>query len=385
LKEKLIIRNFGPIRDVELELGRFNVLIGEQATGKSTVAKLLAVCRYFSYIANDVWAFDEGLKDWGLKEAIKPNSYIFYECKHYTFSAERVQTDISEGDLGSVHDLFNINLRPLSNDFAFLVKELHRMQGDTSFFISGQSIIPTSFFQNEVARVMDNPFYFPAERGLQSLFSLGNNPRLSNSLFQQLAEINESMRLFKSETKIEPLDITYKFADGRSWIKKATDKDFFELLNAAKGYQTAIPIVLVVKYYNEIRKKKKTFIVEEPELNLFPTAQNKLIKYLVEQSVNCNNSLFLTTHSPYVLTSLSSLIYAYKLGQSHGGEVEKIVPKENWLNPDEFSAYKLLPDGTRENIFDIESGLIKADKIDGVSEILNEQFDALLKIEFEEK
>ncbi len=42
MKEKLIIKNFGPIESVELKLGRFNVLIGENSTGKSTVAKVLA-------------------------------------------------------------------------------------------------------------------------------------------------------------------------------------------------------------------------------------------------------------------------------------------------------------------------------------------------------
>ena len=54
LKEKLIIQNFGPIKHIELDLGIVNVLIGEQATGKSTVAKLLAVCRYFSFIIDSL-------------------------------------------------------------------------------------------------------------------------------------------------------------------------------------------------------------------------------------------------------------------------------------------------------------------------------------------
>ena len=40
LEEKLIIRNFGPISGVELNLRRVNVLIGDPGTGKSTVAKV---------------------------------------------------------------------------------------------------------------------------------------------------------------------------------------------------------------------------------------------------------------------------------------------------------------------------------------------------------
>ncbi|MEJ7682233.1 MAG: AAA family ATPase [Segetibacter sp.] len=100
MKEKLIIRNFGPIKNVELELARFNVLIGENATGKSTVSKVLAVCRYFSYILDDKLfpnAFENGLNARGLTEYIQSSSYISYDCKHYSFIAEKglkKETDI---------------------------------------------------------------------------------------------------------------------------------------------------------------------------------------------------------------------------------------------------------------------------------------------------
>ena len=88
MKEKLIIKNFGPIKEVELDLGRVTILIGEQATGKSTVAKVLSVCRYFSYIVEETTinidgAFYDGLFSWGLSEYSKPNTSIEYYCQHY--------------------------------------------------------------------------------------------------------------------------------------------------------------------------------------------------------------------------------------------------------------------------------------------------------------
>ena len=43
MKETLHIKNFGPIKEVKLELGKVNVLIGDQGTGKSTVAKLFHI------------------------------------------------------------------------------------------------------------------------------------------------------------------------------------------------------------------------------------------------------------------------------------------------------------------------------------------------------
>ena len=37
--QKIIVKQLGPVRDLEMEVKDFNLLIGEQATGKSTVAE----------------------------------------------------------------------------------------------------------------------------------------------------------------------------------------------------------------------------------------------------------------------------------------------------------------------------------------------------------
>lgn len=39
--QKILIKNFGAIKDAEIEIKNFIVLIGEQASGKSTIAKLI--------------------------------------------------------------------------------------------------------------------------------------------------------------------------------------------------------------------------------------------------------------------------------------------------------------------------------------------------------
>lgn len=45
MKSKLIVRNFGPINGATLNLNNVNVLIGPQASGKSTLAKLYTICK----------------------------------------------------------------------------------------------------------------------------------------------------------------------------------------------------------------------------------------------------------------------------------------------------------------------------------------------------
>lgn len=396
MTEKLTIRNFGPIDNVELELKRFNVIIGEQATGKSTVAKVLAVCRYFSYLIDGGIMgdnFEQGLGDWGLAEFIKEDSFIRYECDDYIFSAKRkVDKDLDPktGEMIFVIAFFETELKAISDKFKNLLKELEIINPNNTEgygYVDFNWKIPTSFFQNDVAPVLSNPFYLHTERGLQSIFSLGKNSiqNIADSLFNHYANLDLIARNFINDIIIEPLNILYKNVDGRGYIKQEDKHDFLALNNSASGFKSAIPIVLVIKYYTEIKKKLKTFIIEEPELNLYPSAQKEIINFLADKVFNFNNRVLLTTHSPYILTSLNNLMYAYEVGKNEPEEVSNIIDKKYWINPEEVSAYKLLKDGTCENIIDRDEKLIKAEKIDEVSGFLNEQFDALLKIELVEK
>src|SRR5579864_7254235 len=43
MDSKLIVKNFGPIKEVELHLKNVNVFIGQQASGKSALAKLYTI------------------------------------------------------------------------------------------------------------------------------------------------------------------------------------------------------------------------------------------------------------------------------------------------------------------------------------------------------
>ena len=46
VRERISIKNFGPIRELDLQLKPFIVLVGESGSGKSVFMKLLATCRW---------------------------------------------------------------------------------------------------------------------------------------------------------------------------------------------------------------------------------------------------------------------------------------------------------------------------------------------------
>ncbi len=49
MNEKIIIKNFGPLKQLELDLKEIMVFIGPQASGKSTIAKLIY---FFTFTAS---------------------------------------------------------------------------------------------------------------------------------------------------------------------------------------------------------------------------------------------------------------------------------------------------------------------------------------------
>ncbi|MDE7172975.1 MAG: AAA family ATPase, partial [Helicobacter sp.] len=52
MEERLIIKNFGPIVEAEIEIKPFMVFIGESGSGKSVIMKTLALCRWIHIKVN---------------------------------------------------------------------------------------------------------------------------------------------------------------------------------------------------------------------------------------------------------------------------------------------------------------------------------------------
>ena len=43
---RLIVKNVGPIKDIDIELKKVNVFMGPQSCGKSTLAKIISFCSW---------------------------------------------------------------------------------------------------------------------------------------------------------------------------------------------------------------------------------------------------------------------------------------------------------------------------------------------------
>lgn len=390
--EELTIENFGPLKSVKLNLGKMTIFIGEQATGKSTIAKILSICRYFSYIVNFAvekqdklqknTQFKDGLSDWGLVEYLKPDSVIYYECSLYSFEFRNFLNDKG-------NDNVLTSLKSNSEQFTSLLDQLKDLRKDEveneNNLLDFSAWYPNeNFFRLNVKKVMNNPFFIPAERGFQTL-SMHNNSLLPSAILDELTKLNRIAKGFNTDVHIKPLNLTFRNENGFSKVKKLEEDDFHLLHTGASGFQSTIPIVLAVKFNNNQKiNKGRTIIVEEPELNLYTKTQKKLIEFFVETINSNNNQFILQTHSPYVLTTLENLMYAFKLGNQKEGKykskVSNIIDEKLWLNPNEVNVY-YLENGEAKSAIERNEALINKSKIDDVSEVINEVFDKLLTID----
>ena len=120
-------------------------------------------------------------------------------------------------------------------------------------------------------------------------------------------------------------------------------------------------------------------IVEEPEQNLFPNSQQLVINSLIEYNNSTKeNKLIISTHSPYILSSLNNSILAEEVFEKTGKTIDSYKNK-NRVAFAEVSAYKF-EYGRIYSIKDEETKLIYADAIDECSDNINSDFDELLDL-----
>ncbi|GAB2707506.1 hypothetical protein GCM10011495_31740 [Hymenobacter frigidus] len=96
--------------------------------------------------------------------------------------------------------------------------------------------------------------------------------------------------------------------------------------------------------------------------------------------------LFLTTHTPYLLTAFNNLIYAGQLADTlHDdaaglAKLDAVVPKKLRLHLADFRVYGL-ENGRATLMIDEETGLLRADSLDSVSDVTADQFGDLMALD----
>ena len=131
-------------------------------------------------------------------------------------------------------------------------------------------------------------------------------------------------------------------------------------------------------FYYLSEDKRIFLIIEEPESHLYPESQRRISETL-SLMADSGNSVFVTTHSPYVLGTFNYLLMAGQVAENHQEEVAEKLDKRLWLKAGNVNAHYISDGKLTDGISD-EDGLrlIRNELIDGASSKINDMSDYLL-------
>ena len=436
---KLIIKNLGPITDFEMDIKDFNLIIGEQAVGKSTICKCIY---FFKLIKNEIidYLFSLALN-------YDENSSISNERLKFTFTIESLfiklfgkldnfdsslsiqykyyidkYIDIRLSCIDDLRDLvfnYSDDLEKIMielEDYYFLYsKKNKKIDGTFSFNAIEKVLLHQDIKDKIYGYLNDNTdtYYIPAARSslsfinnqktklnyeaidlvnlkfiqfienIQNLFSAGinkiNYPNKRNNTY--ISNMSEKIiNLMKGE---------YFYENGTEYILLNSEKKEKIPVNYISSGHQEILWLLNILYYLIIRNEKAFVIIEEPEAHLYPKMQKEIVDFIVNFMNITESTVFITTHSPYILTSTNNLLYAGKIRKEKNNDevnkkIDKLFGKYGIIDTDKINAFKLYLKDYKtaySNLINENSGEIMTELIDEISDYINETYTKLIDIE----
>lgn len=357
MKEYITLRNIGPLRNVDhFCIQPFTILIGESASGKSTLLKLICLMRYLykmtnirsylkhSKITNSPFRlrFDSMMKKAGMEKMLRAESFIEYTV---------------EMDDGT---RYTIRMKDKKLDKLPVIASAHLSFNKVSFISENRNLIP----------IWNQKASLNAGASLGFYFHETNNDFVRASENDKEIDLNYiGMDLQISHPKGKPTRYVIVPKDNRHQP--------IALREASSGIQTSASLALIVKDYatdysfkDAFKRSVLTYLydmerlnkfkavaepteleqqvfvhIEEPELSLFPDAQCKLIDELLFAAQHAKDdrklNLMFATHSPYILNYLNVLLHQTKEGRAslngettavcriYEGELQNLLMKDN--------------------------------------------------------
>ena len=394
MNEQLVVKNFGPIKDATVDFKRVTVFIGPTGGGKSTLAKLAAVFRQFPKLGLDE-ANREFLDFYQIGSFVGPESEASWGFAGLHMMLKEFKLVLDENFHSRLEEEMVIAHRKLAARGSF--PSLQELTAGASSNIDDGVAATYKGIIGQVVRAAAKVLmpsavlcYAPAERVYlpsitNSLAALmRDNFNLPKTLLDFINQFITSRYEIKT-LPVEFLHIGYELRGDADMITDQRNSVVLPLNETASGIQSVTPLMVLLEHLSRNTEQAQSFIIEEPELNLYPTAQQGLLNWLVEKCTKGDNDLTITTHSPYLLAHLNTLLFAYQVAESHperAEEVARIVPRASWLNPKEFAAYHV--EGQRENgvhsIVNPETGLISYNGLDALASAEATEFEKLLDI-----
>lgn len=408
----IYISNFLSIKTAKIEIKKFTVLIGPQATGKSIIAKL-------AYLFLEIPAFmvESVLKNGKIRSFkhifINRFKEIFPEYTWNSMDFE-IAFETEKGKVSIIHKKGKSIALILSN---FYCNTIIKLSLSVKAFSPRKDILENNVYElrefsllhhitEEIEKIdfgfetkFGNCIYIPAGRSFFASFAKNVFSFISNNInidyfLKQFGKTYESIKNRYSVFEQQKSDndfivLSEKAIGGKYFYDSTTQKEYIlgevrtEIKDSSSGQQELLPVLLTIC---TTQKTPVNYLLEEPEAHIFPATQSSVVRYIAKVASKVGSSFFITTHSPYVLSVFNNLLYAgylYEKNISHKDklrDISKITPKDQQISHKEFSAY-LIKDGKSKSIIDEETKLIDGNELDAISEEESNIFSKLMELD----
>ena len=429
---RIDIKNLGPISEFSMEIKQFNLLIGEQAVGKSTICKAIfffriikeELVRYLYNVAIDgenlefpksvnsifkskfidlfgySWRLPYNLR---LKYFYNDDCYIGVSLKKHNSGKKYINIEFSQKLKSKILEFkeeslnyynHSINLDNISSFISTerlrlhqeIIKKINVLLNDDyeAYYIpAGRSLL--TLMTNQKTKLDYDTIDLVNRRFMQFIESI--QPKFDLGISDLHKYFPQDQRKFDiqkiSSEIIKNLKGEYTYTKNGEYLKIPNSNEKV-LINFISSGQQEVLWLLNQIYVLLLRNEKAFVIIEEPEAHLYPTLQKNIIDFIIQFMNITGSTIIMTTHSPYILSSANNLLYAGLLQTNKIIGAEKITGKYCYILPNRINALKLVKKENitkSEDLIDKDSNEISTELIDDISNYINKTYSDLFYLE----
>ena len=325
------IRNIGPLVETGIiPVSQVMLLIGEQSTGKSTFMKILCFCCWLEkqvMIGGDsiVSKYTHYYRFWNeLKKFHHFNDEFLSDSSYIKYDGSAIQIEmrgkkrnakiVRKPKFAEIRHNLKISFLPSERNLLSSIQNIENLYRSKDVDMLFNYILEwgEARLQFGVANPLDLVFVDK----MKYHYDAKNGDVLT------LADGHSKIKPYYASSGVQsalPIQVLATYLAGEVGTSaKISPVDYLKQLDLTDS-KIDIKVMTSVLKNIQNRSSYKSFhmFIEELEQNLFPKAQFELVKMLVgllkkmeQKSTGYTSMVFLTTHSPYVLTALNVMMLA---------------------------------------------------------------------------